>query len=60
EPPQTGQVGARDSPRMKGTANRLALDAGQNASIADFFNSIRTKLPFMSMGTSEPHAAAWE
>ena len=28
---------------MSGTGNRLASDAGQNASIADFFNSIRTK-----------------
>jgi hypothetical protein len=30
---------------MSGTGNRFALDAGQNASIADFFNSIRTNLP---------------
>lgn len=43
EPPQTGQVGARVSPRMSGTGNWLALDAGQNALIADVFNSIRTK-----------------
>lgn len=25
---------------MRGTGDRLALDAGQNASIVDFFNSI--------------------
>jgi hypothetical protein len=31
---------------MRGTSNRLALDAGQNASIGDFFNSIRTKRTF--------------
>jgi hypothetical protein len=31
---------------MSGNGNRLALDAGQNASIADFFNSIQTFQPF--------------
>jgi hypothetical protein len=30
---------------MSGTGNRLASDAGQNALIADFFNSIWTKAP---------------
>ena len=34
---------------MSGTGNRLALDTGKNALIADFFNSIRTFLPFGSI-----------
>ena len=41
ESPQTGQIGAPASPRMSGTGNRLTFDARQNASNADFFNSIR-------------------
>jgi hypothetical protein len=45
EPPQTGKVGARASPHISGTGNQLALDACQNAWIADFFNSISALRP---------------
>ncbi len=54
---------------MSGTGNRFALDAGQNASIADFFNSISSQrsMPWFkccaaherSFAALEAHLARW-